>query len=70
MRFTVHDRLEGGYVIVPAGHPPLPVVFDTHAEAREVADALTASSMPPAPAHPPPPPPNNEAAPPTDGLGH
>jgi len=42
VRYIVQEWPAGGFVIVPPGQPPLPVIFVSHREAQDYADALSA----------------------------
>ncbi len=41
MRYSVQEWPTGGFVIVPSGQPPLPVIFASHREAQDYAAALS-----------------------------
>ena len=50
MRYSVQEWPTGGFVIIPSGQPPLPVIFASHREAQDYADALSAQDRADAPA--------------------
>jgi len=50
VRYSVQEWPTGGFVIIPSGQPPLPVIFASHREAQDYADALSAQDRADAPA--------------------